>query len=39
MWEIHGDFEAAARADDVELGINYVDLYTIVKDIVEEQEV
>ncbi len=36
--EIHGDFEAAARADDVELGINYVDLYTIVKDIVEEQE-
>jgi dihydroneopterin aldolase len=36
--ELHGDFDAAARADDVELGINYVDVYTIVKDFVEEQE-
>ncbi|NMB25070.1 MAG: dihydroneopterin aldolase [Firmicutes bacterium] len=36
--ELHGDFETAARADDVDLGINYVDVYTIVKDLVEEQE-
>jgi len=36
--ELHGDFEAAARTDDVELGINYVDVYTIVKDVVEERE-
>ncbi len=36
--ELHGDFETAARADDVDLGINYVDVYTIVKDFVEEQE-
>ncbi|NLK08673.1 MAG: dihydroneopterin aldolase [Firmicutes bacterium] len=36
--ELHGDFEAAARADDVELGVNYVDVYTIVKDFVEERE-
>ena len=36
--ELHGDFETAARADDVDLGFNYVDVYTIVKDFVEEQE-
>ena len=36
--ELHGDFEVAARTDDVDLGINYVDIYTIVKDYVEEQE-
>lgn len=36
--ELYGDFEAAARADDVELGVNYVDVYTVVKDLVEEKE-
>lgn len=36
--EITTDLVSPARADDVELAINYVDLYTIVKDVVEEKE-
>ena len=35
--ELHGDFESAARADDVELGIKSVDAYTIGKDFLSEQ--
>ncbi|NPV53658.1 MAG: dihydroneopterin aldolase [Firmicutes bacterium] len=36
--EMFTDLSAAAQADDLELSINYVDVYTIVKDIVEERE-
>ena len=36
--ELNGDFTQAGRTDDLDLAINYIDLYTIVKDIVEEGE-
>ena len=36
--EMYTDLSRPAKADDLELGINYVDVYTIVKDIVEERE-
>ena len=32
------DLSAAAQEDDVEVATNYVDVYTLVKDIVEERE-
>lgn len=36
--EMRLDLSAAAKADDLEVGVNYVDVYTTVKDIVEERE-
>lgn len=36
--EIVSDFENAGTNDDLELTINYVDVYTIVKEVVEENE-
>ncbi|MGE5587967.1 MAG: dihydroneopterin aldolase [Clostridia bacterium] len=37
--ELAGDLSTAAQADDLDAGgINYVDVYTLVKDIVEERE-
>lgn len=36
--DLFGDFSRSSLTDDVELSINYVDVYTIVKDLVEEQE-
>lgn len=36
--ELHLDLRSVGKADDIDLTINYVDVYTIVKDLVEEQE-
>lgn len=36
--ELKLDLSGAARSDDIELTLNYVDVYTIVKEIVEERE-
>lgn len=36
--ELHLDLRSPGRSDDLDLTVNYVDVYTIVKDIVEEQE-
>lgn len=36
--ELHLDFKSAAAADDLELSVNYVEVYTLVKEIVEERE-
>jgi dihydroneopterin aldolase len=37
--ELATDLSTAAQADDLDAGgINYVDVYTLVKDIVEERE-
>ena len=36
--EISADFSQAGKLDDLDSTINYVDVYTIVKDIVEEGE-
>lgn len=36
--ELKGDFTPAATSDDFEIALNYVDVYTLVKDIVEERE-
>lgn len=36
--ELHMDLRAIGRADDLEMTVNYVDVYTIVKELVEEQE-
>ena len=36
--ELHLDLSAIGKADDIDLTINYVDVYTVVKDLVEEQE-
>lgn len=36
--ELHLDLRSAGRSDDLELTVNYVDVYTVVKEIVEEQE-
>lgn len=36
--ELKADLSQAAKSDDLEVGINYVDVYTTVKDIVEERE-
>lgn len=35
--ELHLDLRSVAQADDIDEAINYVDVYTAVKDIVEEQ--
>ncbi|MCL6590329.1 MAG: dihydroneopterin aldolase [Firmicutes bacterium] len=36
--ELVSDFVNVGKTDDFELSINYVDVYTIVKEIVEESE-
>lgn len=36
--ELHLDLANVAHTDDIELTVNYVDVYTQVKDIVEERE-
>lgn len=36
--EVQGDFAQAGRNDDLDLTVNYIDIYTVIKDIVEEQE-
>lgn len=36
--ELHLDLRSVGKSDDFDLAINYVDVYTIVKDQVEEQE-
>lgn len=36
--DMFGDFSQSAKTDDVDLSISYIDVYTVVKDIVEEQE-
>lgn len=36
--ELHLDLRSAGRSDDLDATVNYVDVYTVVKDIVEEQE-
>lgn len=36
--ELETDFLNAGRTDDLDSTVNYVDIYTIVKDIVEEGE-
>lgn len=36
--ELYGDFAPAGRNDDLDLTVNYVDIYTIAKEIVEEKE-
>ncbi len=36
--ELYLDLKSAAAADDLELSINYVEVYTLVKEIVEERE-
>jgi dihydroneopterin aldolase len=36
--ELISNLRDVARHDDLEAGINYVDVYTVVKEIVEEQE-
>lgn len=35
--ELHVDLKAAADADDIDITLNYVDVYTVVKEIVEER--
>lgn len=36
--ELHLDLSHIGRADDIELTINYVDVYTIVKELAEEHQ-
>ncbi|HHU81411.1 MAG TPA: dihydroneopterin aldolase [Firmicutes bacterium] len=36
--ELYLDLKSAAAADDLELSVNYVEVYTLVKEIVEERE-
>lgn len=36
--ELIGDFTSAGKNDDLDLTVNYIDVYTVVKDIVEEGE-
>lgn len=36
--EIKDDFTAAGKDDDLDLTVNYIDIYTIVKEIVEDGE-
>lgn len=35
--ELHRDLKQAADSDDLDVTLNYVDVYTVVKDIVEER--
>lgn len=36
--ELYLDLSSIGRADDIDLTINYVDVYTIVKELAEEHE-
>lgn len=36
--ELYLDLKPSAATDDLELSINYVEVYTLIKDIVEERE-
>lgn len=36
--DMYGDFQASARADDIDMTVNYADVYALVKEIVEERE-
>lgn len=36
--ELHLDLRVIGRSDDLEMTVNYVDVYTIVKELVEERE-
>lgn len=36
--ELKGDFVQAGKTDDLDLTLNYIDVYTIVKDLVEDGE-
>lgn len=36
--ELETDLQAAGRADDIDLAIDYQNVYTLVRDIVEEQD-
>lgn len=36
--ELHLDLRSAGRSDDLDSTVNYVDVYTVVKEIVEERE-
>ncbi len=36
--DMYGDFQAPARADDIDLIVSYADVYALVKEIVEERE-
>lgn len=36
--ELHLDLHSIARADDIDLTVNYVDVYTVVKELAEDQE-
>lgn len=36
--ELKGDFIPAGRSDDLDLTLNYSDIYTLVKELVEEGE-
>ncbi|MCR4424754.1 MAG: dihydroneopterin aldolase [Firmicutes bacterium] len=36
--DMRGDFQACSNTDDLDLAINYVDVYTLVREIVEERE-
>ena len=36
--DMYGNFQTAARADDIDMTVNYGDVYTLVKEIVEERE-
>lgn len=36
--DMYGDFQTAARADDIDMTVSYADVYALVKEIVEERE-
>jgi len=36
--DTYGDFQTAARADDIDMTVSYADVYALVKEIVEERE-
>lgn len=36
--ELHLDLRSAAQTDDIDKTINYVEVYTAIKEVVEEQE-
>lgn len=36
--ELHLDLRSVAHSDDIDVTINYVDVYTAIKELVEEQE-
>jgi len=36
--DMYGNFQTAARADDIDMTVSYADVYALVKEIVEERE-